>query len=295
MNLELMLTMINAMDKFHNKLETFNARVEGRPKRIEPIKPPFLITIYHGSCNLGDTIQSYALARLINARYGVYRHSMQNYNRRGLTHILSGYYGGNECLPQHSSYLFSGIYLERVSSQFLNWMKISSYPIGVRDSLTGHRLKRYGVKSEVIGCSSLTLGYSYGPRDKDLILNVDSKVKTGAMLTHKISKSMSWDAQWDQSRHMLALYSRASLVYTSRLHVALPCLSLGTPVQVDKPSNESAERLFMLEELGVKFGRVERWSEKQSDRARKLYVSFLRKYLTVDVHDPVRPIPINMP
>jgi hypothetical protein len=51
----------------------------------------------------------------------------------------------------------------------------------------------------------------------------------------------------------------------------------------------------MLEELGVKFGRVERWSEKQSDRARKLYVSFLRKYLTVDVHDPVRPIPINMP
>ncbi|HED12557.1 MAG TPA: hypothetical protein ENI62_02710 [Gammaproteobacteria bacterium] len=44
------------------------------------------------------------------------------------------------------------------------------------------------------------------------------------------SKNISIAAKFQQARQLIDLYSQAKLVLTSRIHCALPCLALGTPV-----------------------------------------------------------------
>jgi hypothetical protein len=52
-----------------------------------------------------------------------------------------------------------------------------------------------------------------------------------------------------RARELLALYSSAKLVITSRLHCALPCLALGTPVVLLRRGIESDPRFAGLREL----------------------------------------------
>jgi hypothetical protein len=52
-----------------------------------------------------------------------------------------------------------------------------------------------------------------------------------------------------RARELLARYSSAKLIITSRLHCALPCLALGTPVLLLRPGIESDPRFTGLREL----------------------------------------------
>lgn len=52
-----------------------------------------------------------------------------------------------------------------------------------------------------------------------------------------------------RARELLELYSSAKLVITSRLHCALPCLALGTPVVLLRPGVESDPRFTGLRDL----------------------------------------------
>ncbi|HTS07800.1 MAG TPA: polysaccharide pyruvyl transferase family protein [Candidatus Eisenbacteria bacterium] len=52
-----------------------------------------------------------------------------------------------------------------------------------------------------------------------------------------------------KAREILSRYSSAKLVITSRLHCALPCLALGTPVLLLRPGVESDPRFAGLREL----------------------------------------------
>jgi hypothetical protein len=52
-----------------------------------------------------------------------------------------------------------------------------------------------------------------------------------------------------KARELLTRYSSAKLVITSRLHCALPCLALGTPVVLLRPGVESDPRFAGLREL----------------------------------------------
>jgi hypothetical protein len=71
-------------------------------------------------------------------------------------------------------------------------------------------------------------------------------------------------------------------VYTSRLHVALPCLAFGTPVWIANPSRGAwrPSRFSLLEQLGIRYETlvtvdVASWASS--------YVKFLETHLAAPV------------
>jgi hypothetical protein len=93
----------------------------------------------------------------------------------------------------------------------------------------------------------------------------------------------------------LELLKSAELVYTNRLHVALPCLAFGTPVivtEVDRIGAPQQERFTVLDEIGFQYGAactmdVSRYADE--------YANFVAGALNMNVRvsDPVYPEPVN--
>ena len=128
----------------------------------------------------------------------------------------------------------------------------TSYPIGARDPYTRDLLLNLGADASFIGCATLTFPRYYtGPRAG--LWSVDCTDVVGATaLTHKIPADLSWEHQIELAYRMLSRYESAEAVWTSRLHVLLPCIAFGTPVcltHVPCPN-----RFGIAEVLGVKPG-----------------------------------------
>jgi hypothetical protein len=113
-------------------------------------------------------------------------------------------------------------------------------PIGARDFWTRDLLLERGVESYFSGCLTLTLGTQEPLDREDYICAVD--VPESALLklreiskarlfvrTHYLDGGTNGERVYLAQRR-LSLYSRAKCVITTRLHCALPCLALGTPV-----------------------------------------------------------------
>jgi len=87
----------------------------------------------------------------------------------------------------------------------------------------------------------------------------------------------------------LDLYKTAEAVYTSRLHVALPCLAFGTPVYVKNPKDAwHAKRFTILTHLGLEYDKLVTLdiSKTKSD-----YISFLANNLETEI----KPVDPEMP
>ena len=99
----------------------------------------------------------------------------------------------------------------------------------------------------------------------------------GRQTSHRISLGLPAHRQWTEALLALEGYRTAEAVYTSRLHVALPCLAFGTPVWIANPSRGFAPgRFSVIEELGVDYCRlsvadVSGWSRR--------YIGFLETHL----------------
>jgi len=120
----------------------------------------------------------------------------------------------------------------------------SQSPIGARDTKTLQFLRDNGVQALFSACLTMTLSLPKVKRDGGvLIVDVnatkelegivpDSVLQGSTYLTQKL---LGDDADDNVLRFILAFerllaYSRARLVITNRLHVAMPCVALGTPV-----------------------------------------------------------------
>jgi len=138
-----------------------------------------------------------------------------------------------------------------------NIVKMLDFPVGSRDPSTHELFFSNGVPSEMIGCATLTLPRYEGRRSGTIW--TDSKPQ-GKRLppflkwSHKIPVEVAWEAQLAWAKDTLEMYRLASKVFTSRLHVLLPCIAFGTPVALTHiPPNE--ERRFSLAKyLGVEVG-----------------------------------------
>jgi hypothetical protein len=142
---------------------------------------------------------------------------------------------------------------ERVSSDFglvpaeiLSTPPISHYlkhhgPVGARDLTTLHLLRQAGIPSYFSGCMTLTLQRPAVGRVDDLVVLNDlpkpvlAHVRSTAMkslftTTHMGFPDTTPEGRFARAHELLALYARASCVVTGRLHCALPCLAMGTPV-----------------------------------------------------------------
>lgn len=158
------------------------------------------------------------------------------------------------------------------------WFKKFS-PIGCRDENTLKRFKRSGIPAYLSGCCTLTLEpFKNAPSHNKIILTdvpepvvefvkahtkkeivifshhsgrfksiiefaeAEDKTKmTFGSAFEEVTqfKHMTWLQRRTLVEELLKCYQGASLVITSRLHAALPCLALGTPILLvtDKQSD----------------------------------------------------------
>ena len=113
-------------------------------------------------------------------------------------------------------------------------------PIGARDSWTRDLLAGHGIESFFSGCLTLTLsGAAEARRDyvcavdlpPPLLRHLRQKVEGRLVArTHHHPSPPAFGERAFTARQQLSLYSQAKCVVTTRLHCALPCLAMGTPV-----------------------------------------------------------------
>lgn len=114
-------------------------------------------------------------------------------------------------------------------------------PVGARDFFTLEQLERRGIPAYHSGCLTLTLPRRDGVVRTDAIVACDLPPDALAYLrriatrpvvevTHLGGEHLD-AAERDAAAHgLLDRYAGAAVVVTTRIHAALPCLALGTPV-----------------------------------------------------------------
>lgn len=237
--------------------------------------------VFRETENLGDMIQAVALSRLIGPANGFYRdhpYPEKDSNDFGVAagFILGPFYQNPERL------LMAGVYYPSHHDPHIPWIARNPFPIGARDPDTHKGLIEHRVRSELIGCATLTLPKYTGPRHGEISVDTDGP---GEKFTHFIAKSMNFDEEWALAVEMLDRYRRASLVHTTRIHVALPCAAFGTPVRYLGPKDG---RTSILDVVGIKHGEA---STADTSEFRERYRDFLGRHLGVKVFDgnPARP------
>lgn len=113
-------------------------------------------------------------------------------------------------------------------------------PVGARDAFSAEELSKRGIPNYLSGCLTLTLQPRALPR-ADFIVACDlpplelshlqrSTARRVVAVSHTGKPHRDPIAQEAEAEEMLSLYASAAAVVTSRVHAALPCLALGTPV-----------------------------------------------------------------
>ena len=118
-------------------------------------------------------------------------------------------------------------------------------PIGCRDFNTVDFLTKHGVPAYFSGCMTLTLQWRFDRPRTDEIWMVDVKQNFYKFLpgrirakvinvAHSLSvtrfRQVEEVVRFNEAFKFIDRYSRAKLVITQRIHCALPCVAMGTPV-----------------------------------------------------------------
>lgn len=233
--------------------------------------------VFRSTGNLGDNVQALALARLLGAgTYGFFRDQSDFTIDENGPGVASGFLLGAQWYNSSKTF-FSGVWYPAHNEAHVPWLKKTPWPVGARDPVTLVRLANAGVAAQLVGCVSMTLPKHDGPRSGEVY--VDLPGGPGAAHTHSVSPHISLAEEWALAKAALDLYASSTLVHTTRMHVALPCLALGTPVRYVGPRDD---RTSILDTVGVPQGReclvdVDYW--------RELYVDFLERNLGIKTTD----------
>lgn len=216
---------------------------------------------YKSTDNLGDDIQTYAAMKFLpHIDYYVDRENLSCFvpdKKEYVSMIMNGWFIHNKLAWPPSPYInpllvsmhfkvledtdvgdaylkdYGGIYLKQYG------------PVGARDFETIKRLEKNNIDAYFSGCMTLTLEKFCKIKKKKKICLVDvsneiiSKVRENTnyeieVLSHtlnsKETEKKSINGRMNDVEKILKKYQESKLVITTRLHVALPCLTLGTPV-----------------------------------------------------------------
>lgn len=211
--------------------------------------------------NVGDYIQSLA-ARQFLPRVDQYvnRERLDEYGGPGIKLIMNGWFMHQ---PEHwppspnVTPLFVSFHLtKRAAAMVLTERGVAylkKYRVGARDTFTLKVLQEKGIDSYFSNCLTLTLGRSYTHRPGTDVYFVDvlhkwhfigrrrrllRKVFSDELIDsairiqhrHPAREYPTEESRFELADQYLRLYQNAKLVVTSRLHTALPCLAMGTPV-----------------------------------------------------------------
>lgn len=227
--------------------------------------------------NLGDWYQSFAVRELFR-KMGVPESEILTVDRTGIT----SYRGERTRLVLQGCFLhMKGAPVFPVSPDVdpcffgfhclsaLDRKGIEALPddllIGCRDEPTFRRMQKLGKRAFLSGCLSLTLDRRPAAPQAGKVFLVDAPRGVEAYMpahlrenAEYVSQSFRLEKEWDdreahermreKARETLAKYrDEASLVVTSRLHVAAPCTAMGVPVVLVR--NYFDERYAWIEKL----------------------------------------------
>lgn len=243
--------------------------------------PAFGLLSYPGIANLGDTIQSLAARRFvphIDALIPRERLAEAPAHPGPLKTILNGWFMHDPAFwPPHPAIhplLVAMHFAEPGVSRLQRW-KASPLdrmlsgaggewlhrwgPVGARDPWTLEVLEARGIPAWHSGCLTLTLPPRDLPRG-DTVVACDvpdeaiatlRRLTSGPLLSvsHLGGECLDYSEQIRAAERLLDAYSGAKAVVTTRIHCALPCLALGTPVlllHADAPGRRVGDMLPLL-------------------------------------------------
>lgn len=249
----------------------------------------------YSTSNIGDDIQTLATTRYF-PRIDAYfdRDRLNEYSGSKSIVIMNGWFSKHPAnWPPSGSILpvFVGFHVtthaRKYYQEHIPYFKLHE-PIGCRDDDTAEWLRSFGVNAYTTYCSTLT----FKPRDKTPERGrpfiVDAKMiaiprpirKKAIWIDHRIPP-VDCKVRLAFAAELLKFYrDNASVVVTTRLHCALPCLAMNIPVVFFGLPDDKRRRI--VQEVGGKiydrrlykksfrgfgerlFGRVE-WSPKPAD------------------------------
>lgn len=201
---------------------------------------------YRGT-NLGDDIQTIAALRFLKGEPSfIERDSLANTKEEGRL-ILNGWWShdpfgawpppeGVRALPV-SMHITPRARLRFANNDSLDWFR-NNGPVGARDLETLAWMRSVGIDAYWSGCLTLTIQRPDVPNgDKVLLVDlkkphiraVEEAIGPCEHLTHSTPITDPKERQ-EAAQSLLRTYASAELVVTTRLHVALPCAAMGTPV-----------------------------------------------------------------
>ena len=221
----------------------------------------FGLMYYKATDNIGDDIQTYvAMKYLPRIDYYIDREALSCFvpeQKEYVSMIMNGWFIHNKLAWPPSPYinpLLISMHFKELNDTDVGDMYLKGYggeflkkygPVGARDLDTQKRLNKNDIDAYFSGCMTLTIKRFKGIRKKDKICLVDvgediiKKVKDNTnsqieILTHfldpKQTEKKDLMERMREVEDLLKKYQEARLVITTRLHVALPCVALGTPV-----------------------------------------------------------------
>jgi len=177
-----------------------------------------LVSYYQTNTNIGDMLQTITLKNFIESKYPLIK--IDGYcNRQNLEEnmIINGWHRNKtETLPHHKV-IYVGIHTDY---NMIKDIKINTL-FGCRDVFTMKEVLKYKDKYKAIfsGCSTITIPEYNGNRiGKKEYLHSDNK------------ESLTLDEQIKKIDELIDDLKTKELVITDRLHIAIPCIALGTPV-----------------------------------------------------------------
>ncbi|MCD8153178.1 MAG: polysaccharide pyruvyl transferase family protein [Clostridiales bacterium] len=226
--------------------------------------------------NIGDDIQAYATALFLPSfDYIIDREHIDEFvpeNGEPVAVIMNAWYMWNKWNWPPSRYIypcfvgfhyadhqlakqpgspFKYEFLTGIGGDYLRAYE----PVGCRDNFTREQLEKLGIRSYFSGCITMTLPKMPERKDRgtyiclvDVEKRVSDKIKAQLkdedieirVVTHnrERNENLSWEDRVKIVTDLLTLYQNARCVVTRRLHCALPCLAMETPVFLIKETED---------------------------------------------------------
>lgn len=221
--------------------------------------------------NLGDHIQIIAANKLLS-KFGVQPNiaidrdneisSFRSLHSEQVPILLNGWFkrNGHEWPPSDDLFpLFVGFHIrlhqcpELISERALEYYK-QFEPIGCRDPYTADLLISKGVNAYFSHCLTLTFDKRkqqeakeiiISSRDKEILEVLPNYIKNNCTYLTHYSDTNDFQTNMSRANDLLKLYrEKASLVITTFLHCALPCIAMGIPTIIFYPKQKNKKAYF---------------------------------------------------
>lgn len=254
---------------------------------------------YSNSTNVGDFIQTLAVAQHLDQEYHlVDRDFMNQYDGEPMAVVMNGWFTDEpDNWPPSPSIIpvFLGFHISRESAAIIREHKeyFKRYaPIGCRDHMTAEYMRECSIDAYVSGCATMTFPRRAADLAADKVVLVDeplrnflrSERRDFVFISHELEPYMSQPLRFQAASELLDFYrENAGLIITRRIHCAMPCAAMGIPVVF---SGMKDGRTRIVDILGLHCKQAKRYPRSRLADFPREVVEFEEKkrQITEDLH-----------